>query len=111
MRPVHLLSLALALAALSLTAAPAGATVTITPRQIVVTAPGGARAVASRTPFGLSFADASGRTVLEEVAATGTPTVVPPAPQSEFATIGAPPPALYAPLGFLVGSQSVAQTP
>jgi alpha-glucosidase (family GH31 glycosyl hydrolase) len=100
-----------ATAALSVGGATADAAVVIGPKQIVIPAPGGARAVVSRAPFGVSFVDSSGRTVLSEVAPTTLPAVVPPTPQGEFGTLGTPPPALYAPLGFLVGSESVSQTP
>lgn len=86
------------------------------PSQIVVTAPNGARAIISRAPFGLVFVDSSGRAVLREVPAPGgllgsAPQPIPPTPQSEFGTIGTPPPTVYAPLTFLVGSQALTQTP
>jgi alpha-glucosidase (family GH31 glycosyl hydrolase) len=100
-----------AAAALSAGASTAGAAAVIGPKQIVIQAPGGARAVVSRAPFGVSFVDASGRTVLQETPATSIPAVAPPTPQAEFGALGMPPPALYAPLGFLVGSQSISQTP
>lgn len=87
--------------------------------QIIVTAPSGAKAVVDRNPFGLSIVDAGGRTVLREVANPGPsapllggpPTPVPPSSQAEFGTIGPPPPTRYAPLSFLVGTQTVTQTP
>jgi sulfoquinovosidase len=89
----------------------AAAATQISPGQMVVTTPGGARAVISRAPFGLSFVDSSGRTVLREVATATAPAVVPATTQAEFAVVSQPPPVLYAPLGFLVGSQSTSQTP
>ncbi len=89
-----------------------------------MTAPSGAKAFIDRNPFGLTIVDATGRTVLREVAGAATPvagttlggrldppTAVPPSSQAEFGTIGPPPPTRYAPLSFLVGSQSVSQTP
>ncbi len=82
-------------------------------RQIVVTAPSGARAIVTRHPFGLAIVNAAGRTVLEEVgrpARPAPPTPVAASPQSEFGTIGPPPPTRYAPLSFLVGTQRVTQT-
>ena len=93
--------------------------------QIIVTAPSGAHAVINRDPFGLTIVDSTGRTVLREVAGSSTPvatgpivggrvdppTAVPPTSQAEFGTIGPPPPTRYAPLSFLVGDQSVFQTP
>jgi sulfoquinovosidase len=92
------------------------AAVDLGPRQIVVTAPSGARAIVDRAPFGLAFIDSGGRTVLREVPAPGgpvgaAPTPIPPTSQSEFGTIGPPPPTVYAPLSFLVGRQAVTQTP
>jgi alpha-glucosidase len=92
-------------------------------RQIVVTAPSGARAIVTRDPFSLAVLDASGRTVLREVAAAAglpaagattlpaVPTPIAPVSQSEFGAIGPAPPTTYAPLTFLVGSQTVTQTP
>ena len=84
--------------------------VSIGPTEIVVPAHQGARAIIARNPFGLAFADSSGRRVLNEVPATPTPLPVPPLAQAQFGTIGPPGPALYAPLGFLVGTQSTSQT-
>jgi alpha-glucosidase (family GH31 glycosyl hydrolase) len=65
----------------------------------------------TRAPFGIRFLDSGGRTVLREAASSPIPFPVPPAPQLEFGTISPPPPTLYAPLTFLVGSHSVSQTP
>lgn len=79
--------------------------------QIVVTTPGGASAVITRVPFGIRFLDSSGRPVLGEVGSSVLPFPVAPVPQLEFGTISPAPATLYAPLSFLVGTQSVAQTP
>ncbi len=79
--------------------------------RIVVTTAGGASAVIDRAPFAMRFLDSSGRTVLQEAGASSLPFPVAPAPQLEFGTISPPPPTLYAPLSFLVGTQSVSQTP
>ena len=81
--------------------------------EIVITAPSGARATVDRSPFGLTVANASGHTVLREVpapAGLSLPTAVAPSPQLEFGTIGPPPATRYAPLSFLVGSQTITQT-
>lgn len=87
--------------------------VQISPRRMVVVAPGGARAIVTRAPFGLRFLNASGATVLREVRAAAIPAPMPiaPASQLEFGTIGTPGRTLYAPLSFLVGRQVVSQTP
>jgi alpha-glucosidase len=92
-------------------AAQASAGVAVGTGQITVTSPGGARAVITRAPFGLTFLDASGRTVLREAPTSGLPAVVGPVPQAQFGTIGPPPSTMYAPLSFLVGTESVAQAP
>ncbi|MDQ6834754.1 MAG: hypothetical protein M3016_01055 [Actinomycetota bacterium] len=99
---------------LSPTASASSPGVTPGASQIVVVAPGGARAVVTRSPFSLSVLDASGTPVLRSVTpASGVslPTPIPPQPQAEFGTIGSPPPAVYAPLTFLAGSQQITQTP
>ncbi|MGH2986003.1 MAG: TIM-barrel domain-containing protein, partial [Solirubrobacterales bacterium] len=50
--------------------------------------------------------------VLAGLAAGGEETLArPPVPRQQFGTQGPPPPALYAPLGFTVGSRQVSQTP
>lgn len=83
--------------------------------QIVVVAPSGARAIVTRQPFSLSIENASGRTVLQEVRTPGglgaLPKPIAPVPQNEFGAIGPPTPTLYAPLSFLVGTQTVTATP
>src|SRR6266511_5777441 len=81
------------------------------PQHIVVSTPGGARAVVDRSPFRLSVLDAGGRTVLSEQPRDQDVMPVPPTSQSQFGTIGPPPPTLYAPLSFLVGTTGVTQTP
>jgi alpha-glucosidase (family GH31 glycosyl hydrolase) len=103
--------LAVALAALAaLIAVPgARAAVQIGPSQIVVTTPGGARAVVARSPFAVRFLDAGGQVVLREVAGSPLPLAVAPTSQLQFGTISPPPPTLYAPLSFLVGNQTIAQ--
>jgi sulfoquinovosidase len=91
-------------------AAPAGATVSITPTRVVL-ASSSATAVIDRNPFRLRFGPASGRLVLAEVAnarpgaAVVTPTADPVAPGTEPPRSGQ----LYAPLSFLVGSESLTQ--
>ena len=109
------------------------ASVQIGSSQIVLTTPGGARAIVNRSPFDLTIVNAGGRPVLRESTAAPSPTPplpvlggavgpptggalepptpVPPASQAEFGTTGPPPPARYAPLSFLVGTQSVSETP
>jgi sulfoquinovosidase len=79
--------------------------------QIVVSAPGGARAVIDRVPFRLRFLDSAGHTVLGEVGSSPIPFPVAPVPQLQFGTLSPAPPVLYAPLSFLVGAHSVAQEP
>ncbi len=80
----------------------AHASATLGPEQIVVEGEG-ASAVITRAPFGIAFRNASGQTVLSEVAAPES------GPLSLPATLPGNPgepagPALYAPLSFLVGS-------
>jgi alpha-glucosidase len=107
-------ALAAAIIVLAITAAaPAAAEAQphVGPGTIVVRSPGGASVRVTRSPFGLSFLDAAGRTVLREVPTTPLPFPVPPYTQNEFGAIGPPAPALYAPLAFLVGSQAVTQSP
>src|SRR5436305_9921672 len=69
------------------------------------------RVVVARDPLRISFADSSGRTVLRQVAPPGGLGVVPPVPENQFGTQGTPPPALYSPFAFLVGTHKVNQTP
>ena len=79
--------------------------------DLAASAPGGARVTIERNPLRVSFVDASGRTVLRQAAPAGGSAIVAPAPEVQFGTQGPPPPALYAPFAFLVGSHSVGQTP
>src|SRR5205807_2578260 len=61
-----------------------------------------ASAVIQRQPFGVSFRDAGGRTVLSEVSPGAEPLHLPAGPAGPA---GQPQgPGLYAPLAFLVGS-------
>src|SRR3954447_1082007 len=91
--------------ALIVGAAPArGATVT-------VTAPGAGRVLVERDPLRISYLDASGRAVLRQAGPAGGLGRVPPVPENQFGTQSSPPPALYAPFAFLVGSHKVNQTP
>ena len=69
------------------------------------------RVVVARDPLRISFAGPSGRTVLRQVAPPGGLGVVPPVPENQFGTQSAPPPALYSPFAFLVGTHKVNQTP
>jgi len=79
--------------------------------DVVVGAPGGARAVVVRDPLRVSFVDASGRTVLSQAAPAGGSGVVAPVPEVQFGTLSPPPAALYAPFSFLVGARTMSQTP
>jgi alpha-glucosidase len=106
------LRLAIATAlALLLTAPAASASVRIAAHRVVVTAPGGARALIDRSPFRLRFQNAHGHTVLAETPSGRGALVEPPYAQSEFGQIGPAAPTLYAPLGFVVGTSRVLQTP
>lgn len=108
-------TLALAGLALLLGASPgavAQADVRASADRVVIAAPNGARAVVRRAPFGLSFADATGRVVLSEVPGGGqSSAVLAPVPQLQAGANTPPGPALYAPLTFTVGAASPAQEP
>lgn len=105
-------SVLLAVLLLVAAVAPADAAVKIGADRVIVTTPAGARAIVTRSPLRISFADPQGRTVLRQVAPVDSAvTVVPPTPHVQFGTIGPPPPTQYAPLGFLVGSHQVDQFP
>lgn len=80
-------------------AAPARASVTIGAQQIVVEG-AGASALVTRSPFGISFRNGEGRTVLSEVSGGGSLQLPPEPPGMLSEPTG---PALYAPLSFLVG--------
>ena len=87
------------------------AQVEIGPKQVEVRVPG-ATATIERNPFRISFATADGRTVLRGLPGRASASqVVPPTPRPQFGSQGAPPPTLYAPLTFLVGSVTIDQFP
>src|SRR3954451_19248435 len=79
--------------------------------DVTLSSPGAGRVVVARDPLRISFLDSAGRTVLRQIAPAGGLGVVPPVPENQFGTQSAPPPALYAPFPFLVGSHKVNQTP
>jgi alpha-D-xyloside xylohydrolase len=106
----RLLPLIGAFVMLAVLATPAGASVSIGAKQIVVRT-AGAQATITRSPFGVTYRDGRGRPVLHEATGAGGVLAVPPVAQSQFGRQSPPGPALYAPLGFLVGSHSVQQTP
>jgi alpha-glucosidase len=106
------LRVAVAAALACLLAAPAASGATrIGPHRIVVTAPGGARAVIDRSPFRLSFGNGQRHTVLSEASGGADTQAEPPYAQNEFGQIAPAGPTLYAPLGFLVGTQQIEQEP
>src|SRR5437667_5365606 len=78
---------------------------------VTLTAPGAGRVSVERDPLRISYLDPSGRTVLRQVSPAGGLGLVPPVPENQFGTQSSPPPALYAPFAFLVGSHKVNQTP
>lgn len=84
-------------------AGPAIASVSIGPQQIVVQGDG-AGAVIARDPLRIGFTDGGGRTVLAEVAPGAGPLTLPDPMPGSAAEPGGP--TLYAPLSFLVGSDS-----
>ena len=81
--------------------------VAIGARSIVIRSPG-AQVTISRRPFGMSFADGTGNTVLREVTAPAGPSGL---QLTLPGVIGGPPaattPGLFAPLTFTVGSQQL----
>ncbi len=98
----HVLCLLLLAAALGASSSEAQAEVTIGPTQIVVEG-SQASAVIERQPFGISFRDGAGHTVLSELAGGEGPLTLPEGAGTGAA--GQPSgPGLYAPLAFLVGS-------
>ena len=106
----RLAAVPIVVAAAALVAPPASATVTIGARQVVVEAQG-ARAVIERSPFRLSVL-AGRRSALREVRAPRSGSLaIPAAERSVSGRFDPPGPALYAPLSFLVGEESVTQTP
>jgi alpha-glucosidase (family GH31 glycosyl hydrolase) len=87
-----------------------GATV-IRDDSATVTTPG-ASARIEFEPLQISFRDGRGRTVLRGLPGrAGAEQAVPAVPRSQFGAPDPPPPTLYAPLSFLVGSVSIAQFP
>ncbi len=88
----------------------AGASVRITPERVVVSTPAGSKAVVDRGRARIYFVDGDGHRVLGEVSPRGGPQVVPPVPHIQFGAQTPPPPTRYTALGFLVGTQAVAQT-
>jgi sulfoquinovosidase len=105
-----LLLAATTIATLLAPAAASRAAVSITARRVVVSSPG-ATAIIERNPFRLEIADRSGAAALSEVAngnqrpASLPPTVDPVAPGTPAPSSGQ----LYAPLSYLVGTESIAQ--
>ncbi len=101
---------AVCLAGLALLAGTASAAVTISPKRIVV-ATAEAKAVVERSPFRVSYSQPGGGKVLSEVPNRS------PSPLTQPATNDPQPPGhpspstptLYAPLGFLVGSETLQQ--
>ncbi len=92
-------------------AAAARANVKIGAARIVVQG-SGAGAVIKRDPLQISYRDGSRRTVLRGLAGSrGAAQLVPTLPRPQFAASGPPPPTLYRPLAFLVGTHSIEQFP
>src|SRR4051812_9693216 len=79
--------------------------------DVTLSSPGAGRVVVAPDPLRISFLDTAGHAVLRQIAPPGGIGVVPPVPENQFGTQTAPPPALYAPFPFLVGSHKVNQTP
>ena len=92
-------------------AAPASAASTIQDSRATVTV-SGASARISFDPLRISYADGHGQTVLRSLPGrAGAKRTVPPEPRSQFGAPDPPPPTLYAPLSFLVGSAAIEQFP
>ncbi len=78
----------------------------------IVVAANGAGAVIKRDPLQISYRDGNRRTVLRGLeGARGASQLVPTLPRPQFAASGPPPPTLYRPLAFLVGTHSIEQFP
>jgi alpha-glucosidase (family GH31 glycosyl hydrolase) len=103
-------ALSLAAGAGALAAPPVDGAVRIGSERVVVSTHG-ARAVIDRSPFRLAIADGRGETVLRHSPAARRPLTVPGASRSVSGAFGPPPPTLYAPLAFLVGSLRTTQMP
>jgi alpha-glucosidase (family GH31 glycosyl hydrolase) len=72
----------------------------------------GASARVRFDPLQISFRDGRGRTVLRGLSGRpGAEQAIPAVPRSQFGAPDPPPPTLYAPLSFLVGSVSITQFP
>jgi alpha-glucosidase (family GH31 glycosyl hydrolase) len=91
-------------------APPAVARAAATGDDLVVDA-GGARVVVQQSPFRLSITDATGATVLQEVARPESDTLVDPLTLDPIGTghDNQETPTLYAPLAFLVGEEALVQ--
>jgi len=107
----------LALAALTALVVPATAAargtvdVRLGPDEVTVMVPG-ASATIERDPFRISFAGEDGKPVLKGMAGhAGVAQVIPHATRPQFGSQGTPPPTLYAPFTFLVGSIAIDQFP
>jgi alpha-glucosidase (family GH31 glycosyl hydrolase) len=101
-----LLASAMAVVAL-VCAAPASAK----PADTVLPGPGGTKVVVAGDPLRISFVDAAGRAVLRQAQPAGGFGIVPPIAEVQYGTLSPPPPAVYSPFPFLVGSHDVSQTP
>jgi alpha-glucosidase (family GH31 glycosyl hydrolase) len=105
-------ALALSLVPVAAVAASAsGALPASSPDGSVVVDAGGARVVVSRDPFRLTITDGSGRTVLREVPRPATDTIAEPPTTDPLASGGdnQDTTTLYAPLSFMVGSETLTQ--
>ena len=106
-------ALALSLVPVAAVVAPASGGLPGSPDDSLVVDAGGARVVMSRDPFRLTITDGSGRTVLREVAASGDGhdrgaahhRPASPGGDNQDTTT------LYAPLSFMVGSETLSQFP
>ena len=104
------LALATALIVLGFASAAQAAT-RVGPESAVIEVPG-ASARIGFDPFRIGFADGDGRTVLRGLRGRdGAERAIPAVPRSQFGVLGPPPPTLYAPLSFLVGSVGIEQFP
>lgn len=114
MRSVRRSSLHLALATALIVlgfASAAQAATRVGPESAVIEVPG-ASARIGFDPFRIGFADGDGRTVLRGLRGRdGAERAIPAVPRSQFGVLGPPPPTLYAPLSFLVGSVGIEQFP
>ncbi|MBV9915359.1 MAG: hypothetical protein JO153_02565 [Solirubrobacterales bacterium] len=79
--------------------------------DLVVRGANGTRVIITRAPFGLSFRDSRGRVVLRSTPATARSLRLRRITQRQYGVQDPPPPTLYAPLTFVVGRQTIMQTP